>query len=292
MKVLCVKVIIFLLFLVLICCSALHAETQEIEHSDHTNLEFLSRYYPSAKVSSMEGKVSVNAYQAVYIYSFKGYDLLPLKIYLDCQDIQLNNTTRFSLPSQLTGLSFGIEATTRFFKAKDSYFRISITPSFYTDNFEFSSSSFRLPINAYLINKSGEQWTFLAGVGIYPDFEYPLFPILGCIYSPNPKLSFNIVPKNPNISYALNNKLNLRLVEAGFMHQEYEADKDNLKNVVLRYREIRLGSGLTYALKDSLKVSISAGDTFNRSFKYKDEDLGKIILNNGVYAEFKAEIVM
>lgn len=284
--------LIHITFLLLITSSFSYAQTQKETPSVQSNLELFSRYNPSVYVSSMEGKVSTGAYQAGYSYSFKAYDLLPVKISLVCQNVQLNNTTGFFLPDELTGLSLGLETTTKLFKVKDSFFRIAINPSFYTDNSGFASSSFRIPINAYFIRKYADKWTFLAGAGIYPDFEYPVFPILGFIYSPNPNLSFNIVPKNPNISYQLNSKLELRLLEAGFIQQEFEIDRDNFKNVILRYREARFGSGLTYSINDSFKMAVSAGEVFSRSFKYMNEDFGKIILKNGVYTEFKTEIVL
>ena len=128
----------------------------------------------------------------------------------------------------------------------------------------------------------------MAGVAFYPEFKYDIFPILGFIYKPNDKLSFNLTPDRPNISYILNSRITLFL-EGSSAFDEYEVDKDNLENVVLRYREIHLGTGIKYKVNKFIQSSLSVGGMFNRYLEYKDS-LGKVDIKDGVYTEFRLEI--
>jgi long-subunit fatty acid transport protein len=111
---------------------------------------------------------------------------------------------------------------------------------------------------------------------------------LGFIYQPNDRLSFNIVPKRPNVSYKLNDKLTV-FAEAGMSYEEYEVTKDDLKNVVLRFKEDRLGTGIKYKFNKFIESSVTVGGVFNRSLKYRDS-LGKVDIKSGFYSEFRVEI--
>jgi hypothetical protein len=135
------------------------------------------------------------------------------------------------------------------------------------------------------VYKPTETWTYLAGIALCPDFQNTVYPILGLIYKPNDKLTFNIVPQRPNISYLLNEKVTL-FAEGGNSFAEFEVTKDNLENVVLQYKEMRMGAGLRYKLNKAVEASLSAGGAFNRSFKYRDS-LGKVNLKDSYYTEFR-----
>ena len=125
-------------------------------------------------------------------------------------------------------------------------------------------------------------------MAVYPDFETEALPIFGFIYKPNDKLTFNLVPKRPNITYALNQRVSL-FIEGGMTTCEFEVDHEGTKNAVLAYKESRLGSGFDFRLNGYLRGSISAGGVFNRSLKYRDGS-GKVNINNGFYGEFRLRI--
>jgi hypothetical protein len=95
------------------------------------------------------------------------------------------------------------------------------------------------------------------------------------------------VPKRPNITYAFNDRFTL-FAEAGFASSEFEVTKDNLKNVVLCYQQKLLGAGARYKFNKFIEASVTAGGAFGRSFKYQD-NLGKVKIKNGAYAEFRLE---
>ena len=214
---------------------------------------------------------------------------MPLKLSLDNKYICIENTTTVKLPAHLVGLTTDIETTFPFFNVDKTYLSLGVSPSFYGDDWSFRTSGFRLPSRAFLIYQPTEKWTFLAGVAFYPDFENEVLPILGFIYKPNDKLTFEITPKRPNISYILNDKITL-FAEGGSTFSEFEVSKDNLKNVVLRYRETHLGAGIKYKVNKFIESSLSCGGIFGRSLKYRDDSLGEVDIKNGTYAELRLEI--
>ena len=246
------------------------------------------RYVPVCSVEAQAGKVAIIEAAEEYSYAFKAFGKLPLELSLESEYIDIEETTAVSLPSHLTGLALGLEATLPFFKFDKTYFRIKFIPSFYTDDWQMNPSAFRIPVHTYLIYQPDHKWTLVAGVAVSPDTEGVVFPILGFIYQPNDKLTFHMVPPEPNISYKLNERLTL-FMEGGFAGDEFEVTKDNLKGAVLIYQETHLGSGVKYKFNKYIEASVAAGGMFNRNLKYRDS-LGKVNIKDGFYSEAKVEI--
>jgi hypothetical protein len=265
----------------------LNAGTEGKGEDDCHNSDSYFRYMPSRKADSQSGKIEIMEADSEYSYAFKAFDKLPVKFSLDNKYIGIENTTGVELPAYLVGLTTDIETTLPFFNLDKTYLRLGISPSFYGDDWDFEASQFRIPSRYFLIHSLNDQWTFIAGVAVYPDFETKVWPILGFIYKPNDKLTFNIVPRRPNISYLLNEKIAL-FAEGGNSFGEYEVTKDNLENVVLQYKEMHIGAGLKYKVNKAVEASVSAGGMFGRSLKYRDS-LGKVEIKDGAYAEFRLE---
>lgn len=273
-------------------CSILNAKTTS---SEEENLPFevdsSIRYMPSRRVDAMSGKVGITEAESECSYEFKAFDKLPVKLSLDTQYISINNTTEVELPSHLTGLKTTIETTLPFLKFDKTYLRLRLSPAFYSDDWNVRSSSFRIPSQTFLIYEPNNKLTLIAGVAVYPDFENNILPILGFIYRPNYKWAFNIIPKDPNISYILNDRITLFAEGGSSLNSEFEVTKDNLKNVVLRYNQLQLGTGIKYKFNKFIQSSVSVGGVFNRYFKYRDS-LGKVNIKDGLYTEFRLDFTM
>lgn len=264
-----------------------HARAEEVNYKHH--FDTYLRYMAPHSAKAMSGEVGIIESEAEYAYELKAFSKLPLVFSLTTQYIGIENTTEVELPARLTGLITDIETTLPFFKFNKTYLRLGISPSLYGDSWDFQTSNFRIPTRYLLIYEPNAQWTFLGGVGVYPDFESELLPILGFIYEPNDKLTFNIIPKRPNISYLVNDRVVL-FVEAGSsFNSEFEVTKDNLKNVPLCYKQMRLGSGVKFKINKFIQSYISSGAVIKRSLKYRDS-LGKVNLKDGFYTEFRIEI--
>jgi len=258
---------------------------EEISQEMHSYI----RYLPSSKIKAASGKVEITESEFKYSCTTKFWDRLPVKFSLDHQYIGIKDSVGVGLPAHLVGVSGDIETTFPFFGLRETYLRVGISPSFYGDDWDFVSSSFRIPSRLFLIHIPDEKWVFLAGIGIYPDFQSEILPILGFIYKPNERLTFNIVPKRPNISYLASDTITLFVEGGGSLNSEFEVDKDNLKHVVLCYKETRLGGGLEFRFNKFMKTYVSIGGVFNRSLKYRDS-LGKVVMRDGWYSEFRTEI--
>jgi hypothetical protein len=247
------------------------------------------RFVPTRGVDAMSGKVGVTEASQETTYAIKAWGKLPIEFSLQTDYLGLDNTTAIKFPGKLTGLSAGVEATIPFFGMDKTYFRFGAFPSFYTDNWNFNSSAFRIPSRYMVIRQPNEKWTFVAGVAVYPDFVDEVLPIIGFIYKPNDRLTFDIIPLRPTISYKLTDKLTI-FGEAGSSSGEFEVTRDQYKNVRLEYKEYHFGSGLKYSINKYIQTSVTAGGMFGRQLKYDPDSLGKVNIDNGFYSEFRLEL--
>lgn len=263
------------------------AKVEKEEGAGHS-AESYFRYLPKVDAHRQAGGVDVLNAAAEYDYKFKAFGKLPIELSLVQDYISLANTTVVRVPTHLIGLSFGIETTLPFF-FKNTYMRLGANPGTFADSWDFRTSAFRMPFQAIAIHQPNDKLTLIAGLAAFIDYEDELFPVFGFIYQPNDKWTFNITPKRPTISYALNDKITL-FGEGDFSFGEYEVDKSSdHKSVILQYKEAYAGAGVGYDLNKYINISLSAGGAFNRALRYRDRSLGKIIIKNGFYSEFRVQ---
>jgi hypothetical protein len=264
-----------------------------VVQEEYFPIEFDSyvRFMPPTGSDSQSGKIGLITAASEYNYQFKAFDKIPIEFAVVSKYIGINNSTAVKLPAKLTSVGFGAEATFPFFNLDKTYFTIGLAPSFYSDNWRFNSSTFSLQQRYFLIYQPNEKLTLIGGVEYCPGFRPSLYPLVGLIYKPNDRLTFNLIPDNPEISYDLNNKWTV-FAQGNNTSEQYKVKQGDLKNVVLNYDEMRLGGGLRCALNKNIKTSLSAGTVFNRSIEYKQDSLGKVAPNSGFYTEFRIDIVM
>ncbi len=260
--------------------------TEEKEEEVRQHIDSYIRYIPSRKADSQSGKIGIIESNGEYDYEFKLFGKLPVEFSLSQQYISIKNSTAVELPAHLVAVTGGLEFTLPFFAVDKTYLRLAVNPSFYADAWDFHSSSFRIPTQTLLIYQPDSRWTFIGGVAVYPDFKNIVLPIVGFIYKPNDRLVFNIIPRRPNISYSLNDRITLFAEGGTALNSEFEVNKDNLKNVILEYNENRLGAGVKYKFNKFIWSSVSCGAAFNRYLKYKDS-LGKVVIKDAAYVEFR-----
>ena len=262
----------------------------EEEYFPH-NLDSYVRSMPLTGAKSQSGKVGLIASAAEYNYKIKLFDKIPIEFGVATKYIGINNSTVVKLPAKLTSFGMGVETTLPFFNLDKTYFTIALAPSFYSQNWNFRSDSFHLLQNYFLIYQPNEKLTLVLGANYSPGFKAPVSPIAGFIYRPNDRLTFNLIPSNPEISYDLNGKWTA-FVQGGYVGDEYKVTQNGLKNVVLDYNEIRGGAGLRYSPNKHIEGSLSVGGVFNRSIEYRQDSLGKVALENGFYSEFRLSIMI
>ncbi|MCX5695684.1 MAG: DUF6268 family outer membrane beta-barrel protein [Candidatus Omnitrophica bacterium] len=254
-------------------------------------LDSYVRFMPNTGAKCQSGKVGLVTAASEYNYNIKAFDQLPIQFAVISKYIGIHNSTAVQLPAKLTAASFGMETTLPFFNLDKTYLTIGLAPSFFSDNWNFNSSTFSLIQRYFMIYQPNEKLTLIAGVEYSPGFRPALDPIVGFIYRPNDRLTFNITPSNPEIAYDFSKRWTV-FAQGDYLSDEYKVKQGDLKNLVLNYNEIRLGAGLRCAINKNIKASLACGSVFDRSIKYKENNLGKVALDNGFYSEFRLDIIM
>lgn len=260
--------------------------TQE-EEELRSELDTYVRLMPSGKVDAQSGKVRLVETSLEYSYDFKVADKLPVTFLFNHKYMEIDETVAVPLPAHLTGLGMGLETTLPFF-FNNTYLRLGAAPSFYSDDWHFRSSLFRMSGRLFLIYKPDDKWIYILGAGVWPNHNAETRPIIGFIYKPNDRLTYHVIPDNPNITYMMSDRVTV-FVEAFGTDDEYEVTRGNQKNVVLRYRETHIGTGFQYKFNKFVQCAVSAGGMFNRYLKYKDGQ-GKVHIKDGLYTEFRLVI--
>lgn len=252
--------------------------------------ESFLRFMPKVKAYDQDGSVGIADSSVQWSYAYKLFNRVPLEFSMEQDYIGVNNSTQVKLPSRLTGIGFGVDVTLPLLMLKNMYFRIGVTPSFYTDNWSLYENALRLPQRYFAIWQPNDKFTAILGLAVTPRFKDVFLPIAGIIYKPNDKWLFNLVPDRPTISYAVNDKLSI-YGEYSMSGGEYVVTKDDIKGTVLEYDEQHAGVGLQYDLNKYVCGSLAVGGTFGRKFNYR-ESYGKVNLKNGFYTEVRVNVSM
>ncbi|MCU0652225.1 MAG: DUF6268 family outer membrane beta-barrel protein [Candidatus Omnitrophica bacterium] len=249
-----------------------------------------ARYMPTRSLVSQPGKISVTKAASEFSYAFKAFGELPVEFAIGGEnvDINTNDAVPVSLPSHLTELTFGAEATLPAFGLEKTYIRLGITPAFYSSNWNFKANSFNFGSHALVIYQATDKLTLVAGVSVSPGFEDPITPFGGLIYKPNDKLTFDLVPTRPAITYQINDRIAV-FGEAGFEGSEFKVSKDGYTGAALSYNEVHFGGGIKFSVNKYIDTYLSCGRMINHYFKYRDS-LGKVDMKDNTYSEFRVEV--
>ncbi len=245
------------------------------------------RIIPARSVKGTSGDIKILESEAEYSHTLEFLKKLPVKFSIGSKFISIDKTIVTTLPAHLTGVSFDAEVTLPFLNINKMYLGIGVTPSFYGDKWEFASTDFRIPSRCFAIYQPNEKWTWVGGVVILPRYEDQVLPILGVIFKPDDRLNFNIISNGPEVSYSFNNRITLFL-KGDFSGDEFLVNRDNSKNVVLRYAQTSIGGGIKLKINKFIRCSFSLGDAFNSTLRYRDNN-DKVGIKNGLYNEFRME---
>ncbi len=267
------------------------AQESEEKESYTVTWDSSARYLPARSLNEDPGRVAIVESESEFIYDFMAFGKLPVSFTVSPQYIGIDSkgAQNARLPPSLTALSMDIEATLPFFNVERTYALFAVTPSFYSDRWDFDTHALRVPFRLVLAHMPSDKWTLIAGVAVFPQFKEEYLPVLGFIYKPNSRLTFNIVPNDMNISYALNDKCAFFLEGDETIDAEYQVKRDGDGRAILQFEETSVGGGVRYRLTKNIDISASGGYVFNRLIKYRDGQ-GKADLKNGLYSECRVEI--
>ena len=245
-----------------------------------------TKYIKSADVDVQTGEVETVETYASFQHDFK-WGQVPMDWTLGYKHIDIEESVALTLPSHLEGYSYSVGAKIPmlFMDADDKFLGFDVGVTFNTDDGVLESSAARFPIRSYFIHKWNEQFLWIVGAGFTADKDEEWQPLVGFQYKPNDVLSFNFVSTNPNIAYKVGEKWTLTL-EGSIDSDEFEVQRDNDSNVVLKYKSYTAGVGARYAINDNIFAKISLGSAFNRRLDYAD-DQGKAVLDDALFASIK-----
>jgi hypothetical protein len=255
----------------------------------HTSLDSSIKWIPYSSADSMPGKVGMLEYDICNEYLVKLPGGLPVNLASELSRIHIDKTVDVDLPGRLIGFENGIDVVLPFFTVEKTYIDVGVSPSFYSDDWNFQAPAFRIPIRSFVIYQPNERWAFVAGLGVYGNYETPIVPIAGFIYSPSKQLTLDITTDGPIITYALNDRVTL-FADADYgLNNEYTVTRNNSTNVVLLYRNLSVGGGVKCRVSKFIEGSLSAGGVFDRSLEYRD-GAGKVDIEKGFCTKFEIKI--
>ncbi len=262
-----------------------HADDMPVNNNE-LSVTLKSRHIYESDVSSDSGSISLTESQIGFFKEFK-IDRLPLVTGLKFKHTDINDSVRMPLPTKLVGqeLLLGVKFPAPYLDSDRYFIGVDIFPSMYRDDWQWKSSSFRIPSRIYLIYRESERFVLVGGFTVRPGFDTTVFPILGFIYQPNDQLKFNFASDNPSVTYKINERLSV-LGELEFVVDEYEVDRGAQRNVVLKFKEYSAGVGLNYHFNESCAVKVSTGAVLGRQIEYEDE-VGKLAPDTGLYSDIR-----
>ena len=257
-------------------------------NQDEVQISAGTKHSHEADVHGSFGQIEVTRSKFNLEEKFKAGEV-PLSFYVSSENMDLNENITLELPTHLvaTTVGLGVKLPMPFLDQEHYFLGVDVLPSMYREDWAWKSGSFRIPFRVYGIYKQSESLIAVAGAYVRPEFEDRVLPIVGVIWKPNDRLSFNLASDDPNITYKLNDQWTL-LTEFGYANGEYEVTRGGQNGTVLQYRETSTGVGFKYAFTKNWEAKVSAGGVFGRQLKYRD-GAGKLAAAGSIYTDVKLE---
>lgn len=257
---------------------------EEGQEERHHTVTFSTRTMPSSDIESQDGDIDIVETAFGWEYEFKAFDKMPVELSIDAGVINLDNDgISVELPAHLKSrsLGLGVKLPAPFLDEEHFFTGWEIYPTMNTEGDTFDGGAFRMPMRAYLIYRRDENFILIGGVTVRPDYDTTVLPVLGLIYKPNDRLSFNLASDDPHIAYELTDKARLRW-DFDYTFEEYEVNRGDSEDVVLKFQDASTGIGIECDYMEYVKAGISVGYVFNRRLEYEDGE-GKVLPEGDVY---------
>jgi len=231
------------------------------------------------------GSLSSNNVKAYYTASVPLHEKVSLRTGIDYNRYSFSVPEGTLLPNTLQSVALTLGAD---FEVNENWLvRFEVAPGLYSDFSDISSSDFNVPIVmgfTYLVD-SNLQWVF--GIAIDPLFssrissalDSPAFPGIGVRWAFADQWTLHAILPEPEIQYQATDQLQAfagaRLMGGAYRLRQDAGDgqgRQDFNNVVVTYREVRLGAGLRYQFHPALTLEAEGGYTASRTFNYKNED--------------------
>ncbi len=230
-----------------------------------------TRYLLEADLGNRHGDMSITESQFNLQVEDKIAGQLPVTFSTEIKYLTIDENVAADIPNTLIGRQFrlGAKGPIPYLDWENFYLGLDLMPTLNTDGWDWSDSAFRMPMRAYLIHRPNEQWTFVGGLVLRPDYDQEVLPILGLIYKPDDRLTVNLASGEPHVHYRLNERLAL-IGEASMTLDEYEVTRNQQDGVVLQNRQFSAGLGAELDFNDQAAACLTFGRVFARKMEYLD----------------------
>ncbi len=270
----------------------LYAQTdQQIVEEPKVTATFKDKLTMTSDASRMPGEISLNQSDFKLDYDYKAFGVLPVSVGFLYRHLDLSDKNiPVPLPSHLEGreLSLGAKFPLPFVESNVYFMGVDIMPSWFSDDWSWENSAFRLPFRTYVIYKPSDTFLFVLGATVNVNADTPVTPIIGFNYKPDEHWDFHLASSDPSISYKINEAWAI-FAEYGALLDEYEVNRAGQKGVVFKVREASFGGGLKYTVAEWLEASLSSGASMGRRFAYRD-GVGKVDVDGAPYLKARLSV--
>jgi len=157
--------------------------------------------------------------------------------------------------------------------------RIEAHPGAYGSFSHGNSRLFNVPITIGGSYFQTPDLVFIAGLGIDPNSNVPVFPAVGVHWKVSDRWLIDGVAPRPQVQFSLTDKITL-FAGADIRNGTFRMDNqfghsvrlEKLNNAILDYWEVRGGGGLTWAIWNGVNLDIEGGVVPYRRFDFNRAD--------------------
>ena len=151
---------------------------------------------------------------------------------------------------------------------------IQFRPGFYTEN-DFDSASFDVPttLGRIFVLREDQLYLFVGARAALLSGRYPVIPLAGLVYRPNPQWSFDIVVPEPRIIYSPTKSFSV-FVGGELVGGSFRTDHDGnilprkLDGAQIDYTDYRAGAGVIFSPCKAVAIDLAGGYAIQRSIDF------------------------
>ncbi len=186
--------------------------------------------------------------------------------------IEFSNLSTSLIPDQMQGLAavIGLEYLVN---DKPAIFLRASPGVYFIDS--ASSDSFDIPTSFGGAWRFTDQFMLLYGATYAGFRENPVLPFLGFLWDVTDEIEFNLTFPTPNLTYKFSDSLHFSIIgEYRGLSVDTAGDVADPRytDTELSYRELAIGTSATYLFNEDTKLTLSAGYTFQRRFRYESPE--------------------
>ena len=252
------------------------------------SVDFKAKHVFKSEVRAQDGEIEVTKLSLRIGYHHQKSDNLPFDINIGPDHYIFIEKTPVDIPAEAKSRGIRLKTEFNIPLVNDNRYSwgVELNPTFQTaKDVSFDSDGFRFNFSSFLAFRGDNNFMFVIGAKIRPEYEMVVLPIFGFNYQVNDRLAFNLVSDNPNIAYKITEKTKA-ILDFDYTFEEFEVTKGALDGSILQLQDFSTGVGIEHHFKDNISASFGVGGEFNRIIKYQDSN-GKVVPEDGLYINAK-----